>query len=116
MTSNCNTATFTSPIIVYATPTNPCGAVTGGYRYRGSRFAQLNGVYFYADYCTGRIWGAVQNGNSWATTQLLDTDASISTFGEDQNGELYLADLAGGQIYRIVGTDTFFAYLPIIQQ
>jgi len=116
MTSNCNTATFTSPIIVYATPTNPCGAVTGGYRYRGSRFAQLSGVYFYADYCTGRIWGAVQNGNAWTSSQLLDTDASISTFGEDQNGELYLADLAGGQIYRIVGTDTFFAYLPIIQQ
>jgi len=115
-TDNCKTATFTSPILVYSTPKDPCGAVTGGYRYRGSTFLQLNSVYFYADYCTGQIWGAVQNGNSWTTTPLLDTDASISTFGEDQNGELYLADLAGGQIYRIVGTDQLFTYLPIIRQ
>jgi glucose/arabinose dehydrogenase len=116
LTSNCSGATFTSPILVYNTPSNPCGAITGGYRYRGSTFPQINGVYFYADYCTGRIWGAVQNGTGWATTQLLDTDASISTFGEDQNGELYVADRAGGQIYRIVGTDQFFGYLPIVRR
>jgi hypothetical protein len=47
---------------------------------------------------------------------LLDTDAWISTFGEDQNGELYVADLIGGQLYRVVGTDQFFTYLPAVQQ
>ena len=115
-TSNCNIATFTSPILVYATPTNPCGAVTGGYRYRGSHFPQLNGLYFYADYCTGRIWGVVQNGSTGTTSVSLDTQASISTFGEDQNGELYVADLAGGQLYRIVVANQSFAYLPIIRR
>jgi glucose/arabinose dehydrogenase len=115
-TSNCAIASFTPPILVYSTPKDPCGAVTGGYRYRGSQYPLLNGVYFYADYCTGQIWGATQSGNTWPPgPPLLDTDASISTFGEDQNGELYLADREGGQIYRIVGTDQYFAYLPIIR-
>ena len=114
-TSNCGSAIFTAPILAYSTPTNPCGAVTGGYRYRGSQFPQLSGVYFYADYCTGAIWGATQNGNTWATSVVLDTSAWISAFGEDQNNELYVADLAGGQLYRVVGAGGHFTYLPLVR-
>lgn len=115
-TSNCGTATFTPPILVYPTPSTPCGAVTGGYRYRGSQSLQLGGMYLYADFCTGTIWGAVQNGAAWATRVLLDTDASISAFGEDQNGELYLADLAGGQIYQVVAAEQVLLYFPLMRK
>ena len=77
-------------------------SVTGGYRYRGVAYPSLSGYYLYADYCSGRIWGAVRSANgTWTTSQLLDTDLNISTFGEDQAGELYLASLGTGVIYRI---------------
>ena len=56
----------------------------------------LRGAYFYGDYCTGKIWTATQNGDgSWLSNLLMDTNMSISSFGEDMNGELYVADLNG---------------------
>ncbi len=77
-------------------------SVTGGFRYRGSDFPNLVGYYLYADYCSGTIWGATEDGG-WSTVPLLDSGKSISTFGEDENGELYLADRSGDRaIYRIV--------------
>src|SRR6185369_1595585 len=93
--SHCATETFTEPIRVYDHLQGRC-AVTGGYRYRGGRFASLAGRYFYGDYCNGQIWAATKNGAQWTETPLLDTTLSISAFGEDQAGELYLADRAGG--------------------
>jgi glucose/arabinose dehydrogenase len=66
-------------------------AVTGGYRYRGDLFPQLRSVYFYADYAFGKIWGTVPRCDGvWESRQLLDEDFLISTFGEDEAGELYL--------------------------
>jgi glucose/arabinose dehydrogenase len=100
------------------TPTDPIAeydhglgcSITGGYRYRGA-FADLVGVYLYADYCSGRIWGASPDGGPmWATRELLNTSHNISTFGEDADGTLYLADHGGGTIYRIV--TTLFADVP----
>ena len=79
-------------------------SVTGGYRYRGQLYPQLSGIYFYADYCSGRIWGAIRQENgTWISQQLLQTSLNITTFGEDEAGELYLADQPGGTLYRIVG-------------
>jgi glucose/arabinose dehydrogenase len=98
----CNDGTLTLPIIDYDHNAGDC-SVTGGFRYRGSRFPQLQNVYLYADFCTGRIWGAgLDNANNWLSTLLLDTDFRISTFGEDEEGELYLADFPNGAIYRLV--------------
>jgi glucose/arabinose dehydrogenase len=78
-------------------------SVTGGYRYRGARFPSLRGLYFYGDYCSGRIWGASQNaGGQWNSTELLDTTYSITSFGEDQAGEIYVVD-HGGRILLISG-------------
>jgi len=79
-------------------------SITGGYRYRGNGNPGLSGVYFYGDFCTGRIWGATENNaGEWTTTVLLDTDLSITAFGEDENGEIYLAHFSSGDgtIYRI---------------
>jgi glucose/arabinose dehydrogenase len=92
------------PILEYTHGAGDC-SVTGGYRYRGSRFPDLAGVYFFADFCTGKIWGATQGGGVWSSTLLLDTTLNISSFSEDAAGEIYLADLNGG-LYRIVGVST----------
>jgi len=67
-------------------------------------YPDLEGVYFYGDYCNGRIWGAQDDENGvWTGQELLDTNLQISTFGEDENGEIYLAHLASpnGAVYRI---------------
>jgi glucose/arabinose dehydrogenase len=76
-------------------------SVTGGYVYRGSNFPALQGVYLYGDFCLGEIWGLANNGSTWTSTLLADTDFYISSFGEDENGELYLVDYIGGTVYRL---------------
>lgn len=75
-------------------------SVTGGYVYRGSQIAALIGTYLYADYCTGTIWGIRnQPDGTWEQAEILQTDHSISSFGQDQTGELYLLDHQGG-VYK----------------
>ena len=53
------------------------------------------------DFCSGRIWGLRHNGVAWENRLLLDSTLLISTFGEDESGELYVADYATGAIFRI---------------
>lgn len=76
-------------------------AVTGGFVYRGVNYPDMQGIYFYGDYCTGRIWGLKFDGSAWQSTLLLDTTYTISTFGEGEDGNLYLADYANGDIYML---------------
>ena len=95
----------TLPILEYHHA--PECSVTGGYRYRGQSYLDLEGIYFYADFCTGRIWGATQQGNgTWESQELLVAGFLISTFGEDETGELYVVEYNDDQsvLYRIVGT------------
>jgi glucose/arabinose dehydrogenase len=80
-------------------------SVTGGYRYRGKDHPELQGIYFYGDFCSGRIWGAPpQNDGTWQSEELLVTGFNITTFGEDEAGELYVVDYNGDQsaLYEIV--------------
>jgi glucose/arabinose dehydrogenase len=77
-------------------------SVTGGYVYRGAAFPNLQGVYFFGDYCSGHVWGMVNHGAGWQTELLVEESGlSISSFGQDEAGELYLVDQGGG-LYRIV--------------
>jgi glucose/arabinose dehydrogenase len=99
--SMCNPGGLILPILEYDHSFG-C-SVTGGYRYRGAS-PLLAGTYLYADYCSGRVWGATLSG-TWSTTELLDTTYFISTFGEDEDGDVYLADAVGGRIYRIDAMD-----------
>jgi glucose/arabinose dehydrogenase len=102
---SCTGGTPTAPILEYGTHDAGNCSITGGYRYRGGQIPGLYGVYVYGDYCSGRIWGASQNGSgAWTSTQLLDTDRNISTFGEDEAGELYVAhhSTGAGAVYRLV--------------
>jgi hypothetical protein len=65
----------------------------------------LQGIYVYGDWCSGRIWGLNTDGNAPGkpaqVRQLLDTDVSISAFGEDDAGEVYVLDLHAGIAYRL---------------
>jgi uncharacterized repeat protein (TIGR01451 family) len=90
---------LTLPITEYVHPTGE--AVVGGYVYRGSAYPQLRGWYFYADEVTGRVWAIHQSGpGTWTGGQVFSTSGNISSFGEDENGELYAVDLTGG-VYRV---------------
>jgi glucose/arabinose dehydrogenase len=112
--SGCQTGSLILPILEYENPDNACRAVSGGYRYRGGSYPQFAGVYFYADNCSGEVWGATQNGATWTAGEPIDTAFAITTFGEDEAGELYLAD-HGGKIYRIVGNSEF-VYMPSVRR
>jgi len=84
-------------------------SVTGGYVYRGNQVIDLIGHYLFGDFCSGRIWGSIRDQNSnWVTDLLLDSAFLISTFGEDEDGELYVAHYSSsgsGSIYQIVSID-----------
>jgi hypothetical protein len=84
-------------------------SVTGGYVYRGSQIPAIQGLYFFADYCSDQIFsiafegGTMVDSTNW-TTALDPPNAninSISGFGEDANGELYIVDL-GGEVFKIL--------------
>ena len=98
--SGCVRTGKTLPVTEYGHGGSRC-SVTGGYVYRGKAHPDLVGAYFFGDYCSGEIWyidrGAARG---VAPTRALDTRAQITSFGEDQAGELYLTD-AGGAVYRI---------------
>ena len=77
-------------------------SVTGGYVYRGEEYPSMQGTYIYGDYCSGRIWAITADGNGIDDSrEVLDTDLFISSFGEDEQGELYITDSASGTIYRL---------------
>ena len=95
----CDTVGLVLPVAEYGHDAG-C-SVTGGMVYRGRAFPVLDGMYFYGDYCTGLVWGMRRSGEQWIARELMRTRLSISTFGEDEAGELYVADHDGGGIYRI---------------
>ncbi len=98
----CTPTNYIAPVLTYssASPSSRC-SITGGYVYRGARKNLPNGAYIYADYCTGEIlmW------NNNLQTLLLDTPRSIVSFGEDDDGEIYVVG-QGGTIEKIVRAKT----------
>ena len=95
--------TSTDPVFEY--DHNAGSSITGGYVYRGSRFPRMEGIYFFGDYNSGRIWGIQQDpAGNWLNREFLDTSLRISAFGEDEQGELYVASLFTGDIHRLGDT------------
>ncbi len=90
---------LTFPVVEYPHPTGE--SVTGGYVYRGARQPLLRGVYLYADYVKGKVWGLRLSGSAPENALLADTSYDISSFGEDEAGELYACDISGGTVYRV---------------
>lgn len=97
----CEQSDYYAPIHEYTHRGNGC-SVTGGYVYRGADFPELDGVYFFADYCTGFLWASWQDADGEQQMErVLETGLTVSSFGVDENGELYLIDYSG-EIQRLV--------------
>ena len=89
---------FTLPVTEYSHAVGGC-AIIGGYVYRGA-LKEWQGIYFYGDECSGKIWGLIRTNNGWRSQLLFETGANITTFGQDPSGEIYFADRRG-TIYRL---------------
>jgi hypothetical protein len=94
----CTSGGLTGPISQYG-HTLGC-AVTGGYVYRGEIYTDMIGEYVFGDFCSGRIW-TITHGTS-TRVQHRDTTLGISSFGESEGGEIYMTDINGGRLYKIV--------------
>lgn len=97
--SDCDKAGLEPPIVEYSHDEG-C-SITGGYVYRGSMLQSLYGAYVYGDFCSGKIW-ALRFDESKVTehVELIDSHLQISSFGEDEKGELYILSF-DGRIYRL---------------
>lgn len=78
-------------------------SITGGYVYRGEALDEAwQGVYLYSDYCSGRLWGAYRDeAMVWQSGEILNGQMPVSSFGEDQQGELYIIDYRG-TVYKLM--------------
>lgn len=102
--SGCDTGNLVYPILEYSHSLG-C-SISGGYRLRqaGNR---ADGEYFYADYCTARVWAANRYcGGNWRTVQVADLAFNVPSFGEGEDGSLFIvrAGISTGAVYRVVAT------------
>jgi len=101
--TGCNQTGLTLPVVEYD-HSQGC-SVTGGHVYKGEQIASLQGYYIYGDYCSGNIWALAHDGSVVTDNILLvDSGLTITSFGEDQAGNLYILDRQGG-IYTLVETE-----------
>jgi glucose/arabinose dehydrogenase len=99
--SSCNMTGLILPIVEYPNPSEGT-SVIGGFVYRGSTIPALVGTYVFGDLTGGKIWGLRQNSaGTWVRTTLATHNRTVSAFGRDTNGELYLVDF-NGAVLRIV--------------
>jgi glucose/arabinose dehydrogenase len=109
--TGCSSSGTVAPVVTYshaATGATNC-SVTGGFAYHGSAYPALTGGYIFGDYCSGRIWVISTRALGPLTPTLVRSDTAtphlaISSFGEDDAGELYVCDIVGGGVYRITAT------------
>jgi glucose/arabinose dehydrogenase len=110
-------AGMTGPIAEYSHDVGD--AVTGGFVYRGSLYPDLAGRYFFADFGSGRIWSMVKTGSNpvtWSQPKLeSNSGLNISSFGEDESGEVYIASYSDGTVRHLTGLSLPYSiYLPFI--
>ncbi|MDH3712451.1 MAG: PQQ-dependent sugar dehydrogenase [Gammaproteobacteria bacterium] len=98
--NNCETAGFVDPRAEYGRSEGY--SVTGGYVYRGSAIAALQGYYLYGDYGSGRIWALETGADNAEPVLLMDTNLNIASFAEDQVGEIYVLDYSSGEIHKLM--------------
>jgi len=99
--NSCNLSHYIAPVFEYSHADGI--AVTGGFVYRGTRYPALQGVYLFGDYGSGKIWGLRGSQQNTQSKLLLSSPLNISSFAEDNDGELYAIDYKGA-IYQIQQT------------
>jgi len=98
--SNCNMAGLTLPIVEIPHPEGE--AVIGGFLYHGTGLAGMQGRYIFGD-LNGQIWSLTENPpNTFTRTLILKPGFNISSFGQDSAGELYVVDISGGRVLKLV--------------
>lgn len=96
----CNSRSLTQPVHAYGRSDGY--SVTGGYVYRGSRFPRMRGRYFFTDFGSGHLWSLRQVNGAWERkTEIASSGTGLASFGEDEQGELYVMNLFGGQVWRL---------------
>ncbi|MPZ68352.1 MAG: glucose dehydrogenase [Actinobacteria bacterium] len=97
--SSCDTGGLEPPVTQY-THADGC-SVTGGHVYRGERYPVLTGGYLFADYCSGLLWVIEAKGHRGDPKLALETGRSVSSFGESEDGELFLVDISAGELLQV---------------
>lgn len=97
---NCAGVTYIPPIAEYSHGSG-C-SVTGGYVYRGVAQAALKGFYVFSDYCSGTLWTFPAGTGNKTAKVVASTGFNVTSFGESEAGELFLVDISGGRLYRVV--------------
>ena len=98
--SNCNMTGLSLPIIEIPHP--EAEAVIGGFIYHGTALTGMQGMYIFGD-LNGKIWSLTQgSSNTFTRSQLADENFNISSFGQDAAGELYVVDISGGRVLKLV--------------
>jgi hypothetical protein len=92
---------FTFPVHEYDHSQGEC-SVIGGKIYRGQRFPSFYGVYFFGDWCSGRLWSMSRIGGQWQVEPAGHHFIQYSTFGEDVHGELYGGSYQSGTLYKVI--------------
>ncbi len=98
--TDCDPTGLELPIYEYTIRDVEHCAIIGGEVYRGERYPGLEGVYFFGDWCSGVIWSLLERDGEWEAQTQLDSNLRISSFGLDEDGEMYVVDLEGG-VYRM---------------
>lgn len=99
-----STSGFTEPVHDYSHGANGC-SITGGFAYRGCELGDdYQGLYFFSDFCSGRIW-TLDPANNFANTLEFLSGFSVSSFGQTEDGELLVADLFAGRVFKIINPD-----------
>lgn len=99
--TGCPADGVTMPVYEYSHDSGGC-SVTGGYVYRGKAIPALAGQYLFTDYCEGSLQALRSENGRWVAAALGKTSGSVSSFGEDEAGELYLVGDRDGSLYRLV--------------
>lgn len=99
--TTCATEGFIDPVVEY--DHSDGSSITGGFVYRGKKIPSIGGKYVYGDFGSGRVWVADKTGdNAYVPLLLAETHLNISTFGQDADGELYVADYGTGTLKQLV--------------
>lgn len=103
--SDCRTTGLEDPVFEYGRALGQ--SVTGGFVYRGTDVEDLEGVYLFGDFISGRLWGLFQDSDdNFSAQELIDnTGLSIVSFAEDADNELYVLDYTGGRIHKVEPAD-----------